>query len=140
MKKLFVSVPMNGRTDENIKKSIDKMHKIAEAVVGEELEVIPSYDENFNSVKEDVKNKQIVYLGKAIQLMALADYFIGTDMVYDFKGTEIEYDVARSYGIEMLPRVDCIYVAPDAIEVARELARQNYSPVYCDAVPANKQW
>lgn len=140
MKKLFVSVPMNGRTDENIKKSIDKMHKIAEAVVGEELEVIPSYDGNFNSVKEDVKNKQIVYLGKAIQLMALADYFIGTDMVYDFKGTEIEYDVARAYGIEMLPRIDCIYVAPDAIEVARELARQNYSPVYCDAVPANKQW
>lgn len=123
-----------------LRSPLNKMHKIAEAVVGEELEVIPSYDGNFNSVKEDVKNKQIVYLGKAIQLMALADYFIGTDMVYDFKGTEIEYDVARAYGIEMLPRIDCIYVAPDAIEVARELARQNYSPVYCDAVPANKQW
>lgn len=140
MKKLFVSVPMNGRTDENIKKSIDKMHKIAEAVVGEELELIPSYDEKFNSVKEDVKNKQIVYLGKAIQLMALADYFIGTDMVYDFKGTEIEYDVARSYGVQMLPSMDCIYVAPDAIEVAQELAKQYYNTPVCDAVPLNKQW
>lgn len=30
MKKLFISVPMKGRTEENIRKSIEKMHKIAE--------------------------------------------------------------------------------------------------------------
>lgn len=140
MKKLFVSVPMNGRTDENIQKSIDKMHKIAEAVVGEELELIDSFVAHDPIYEEDVKHKPLVYLGTSIELMSQADYFIGTDMVYDFKGTEIEYDVARIYGIEMLPRIECRYVAPDAIEVAQELAKQYYNTPVCDAVPLNKQW
>lgn len=30
MKKLFISCPMTGREEENIEKSIEKMHKIAE--------------------------------------------------------------------------------------------------------------
>lgn len=38
MKKLFVSCPMRDRTEENIRKSIEKMHRIAEAVFDEELE------------------------------------------------------------------------------------------------------
>ena len=45
MKKLFVSVPMKGRKEENIKRDIEKMHKIAEAVFGEELELLDSYIE-----------------------------------------------------------------------------------------------
>lgn len=32
MKKLFISCPMKGRTEENIRKTMDKMHKIAEAM------------------------------------------------------------------------------------------------------------
>ena len=40
MKKLFVSVPMEGRTEEEIKTSIQKMKKIAEAYEREELELI----------------------------------------------------------------------------------------------------
>ena len=43
MKKLFISCPMKGRTEEQIRDSRNKMHKIAEAVFGEELEVIDSY-------------------------------------------------------------------------------------------------
>lgn len=42
MKKLFVSVPMKGRTEEEIKASIQKMKKIAEIYEGEELELIDS--------------------------------------------------------------------------------------------------
>ena len=40
MKKLFISVPMRNRTEYDIKASMEQMHKIAEAVFGEELEVI----------------------------------------------------------------------------------------------------
>ena len=43
MKKLFVSVPMKGRTEKEIKESIQKMKKIAEIYEGEELELIDSY-------------------------------------------------------------------------------------------------
>lgn len=53
MKKLFVSVPMRDRTEENIRKSIEKMHKIAEATVGEELELIDSYVPENNSEAKD---------------------------------------------------------------------------------------
>ena len=45
MKKLFVSVPMKGRTETEIKASIQKMKKIAETYEGEELELIDSYVE-----------------------------------------------------------------------------------------------
>lgn len=43
MKKLFISCPMKGRTEENIKKSMDKMHKLAEIMFEQELEVIPQF-------------------------------------------------------------------------------------------------
>ncbi|MBQ8293409.1 MAG: hypothetical protein IJX78_06410 [Bacilli bacterium] len=43
MKKLFISCPMKGRSEENIKKSMQKMHKIMESILGEELEVIQTY-------------------------------------------------------------------------------------------------
>lgn len=43
MKKLFVSCPMKGRTDEAIKDSMERMRKIAELVFGEDLEAIDSF-------------------------------------------------------------------------------------------------
>lgn len=43
MKKLFISCPMKGRTEENISKSMDQMHKIAEIIFDQELEAIPTY-------------------------------------------------------------------------------------------------
>ena len=46
MKKLFISCPMKGRTEENIRKSMEKMHKIAEIIFDQELEVIPTYIED----------------------------------------------------------------------------------------------
>ena len=61
MKKLFVSVPMKGRTEEEIRKTIDKMKKIAEIFEGEELELIESYIED-NPPKDN--NQAIWFLGK----------------------------------------------------------------------------
>lgn len=98
MKKLFVSVPMRGRTKEAIKNSIECMHKIAEIAFGEELELIDSYIED--APPKDTK-ESIWYLGKSIELLADADYFIG---VNDFRypGCELEHAVARGYGIKNL--------------------------------------
>lgn len=93
MKKLFVSVPMRGRTRENIEKSIEKMHKIAEVCVGEKLELIPSYIKE----AEPQGNEKIWYLGESIKKMAGADYFAFIDYCYDFTGCSIERDVARYY-------------------------------------------
>ena len=37
MKKLFISCPMKGRTNENIEISIEKMHKMAEIIFDQPL-------------------------------------------------------------------------------------------------------
>ena len=102
MKKLFVSVPMKGRTDKEISESIMKMLRIAEAYEGEKLELINSW------VDEDPPadcNRSIWYLGKSIEKLAEADIFIGIRDTAGWAGCKIEADVAKAYKIKSY-RVD----------------------------------
>lgn len=97
MKKLFVSVPMKGRTEEEIKASIQKMKKIAEIYEGEELELIDSYIED-NPPKDN--NEDVWYLGESLKKLAQADVFVGIDDVWDWSGCYIENEVAARYEIK----------------------------------------
>ena len=97
MKKLFVSVPMKGRTEEEIRKSIDKMKKIAEIFEGEELELIDSYIEH--NPPQDCK-QAVWYLGESLKKLSEADVFIGIHDSWDWNGCEIENDVAIRYGVK----------------------------------------
>ena len=96
--KLFISCPMRGLTDEMIKANREKMHKIAEIVFDQELEVIPSY------ISQDPPEGAMApmwYLGRSIQLMSEADYYIGVNMPYGYSnGCVIENDVAVTYGLQ----------------------------------------
>ena len=96
MKKLFVSVAMKGRTEEEIKASIQKMKKIAEIYEGEELELIDSYIED-NPPKNS--KEAIWYLSESIKKLAQADVFIGICESYDWSGCQIERETAEKYGI-----------------------------------------
>jgi hypothetical protein len=120
MKKLFISCPMKGRTEENIRKSMEKMHKIAEVVFDEELEVIPSYIED-NPPKD--ATTAVWYLGKSIQLLSEADYFIGVDYSEFWNGCMVENEVARRYGIRSA-FVKVYELMPDAAEVEKEYRRK----------------
>ncbi len=102
MKKLFVSVPMKGRTEEEIKASIQKMKKIAEIYEGEELELIDSYIED-NPPKNS--KEAVWYLGESLKKLAQADVFIGICESYDWNGCSIERETAEKYGIKayMIP-------------------------------------
>ena len=118
MKKLFISCPMKGRTEENIRKSMEKMHKIAEAMFEQELEVIPSYIEH---KPPENSNQAVWYLGESIKKMAEADYFIGIKFTLVFKGCNVEESVACSYNIpHFLLNVED--VAPDVVELERDAA------------------
>lgn len=120
MKKLFISCPMKGRTEENIRKTMEKMHKIAEIVFEQELEVIPSYIED-NPPKDN--NEAIWYLGKSIGLMAQADYFIGVDLSYGYwTGCGIEAQVASDYGIPAYT-IDIKKLEPDCARILLEKAQ-----------------
>lgn len=102
MKKLFISVPMKGRTEEEIKASIQKMKKIAEIYEGEELELIDSYIED-NPPKDS--KEAVWYLGESLKKLAQADVFIGICESYDWDGCQIERATAEKYGIKayMIP-------------------------------------
>lgn len=115
MKKLFISVPMRGRTGENIRKSIEKMHKIAEIVFDEELKVIPSYVED-KPPKDSIE--AIWYLGKSIEKLAEADFFIGIKWQEFFKGCNIEREIAYNYGIKSF-EIDYTLFS-DAVEIERK--------------------
>lgn len=102
MKKLFVSVPMRGRTEDEIKASIQKMKKIAEIYDGEELELIDSY---IDEEPPENCNRGVWFLAKSIEMLAEADVFIGICESYDWNGCQIEKETAERYGIKayMIP-------------------------------------
>lgn len=132
MKKLFVSVPMKGRTEENIKNSIEKMHKMAELIFGEELEVIDSYVEG--RVPENV-NQSVWYLGESIKKLAEADYFIGIQYNDFWNGCRVEADAARSYGIRatFVEVRECSFLK-DAFEIENKRWEENRVPVCTPAI------
>lgn len=119
MKKLFISCPMKGRTEENIRASMDKMHKLAELIIGEELEVIPSYIEH--KPPENIQ-KSIWCLGESIKKLAEADVFIGISL-YDgcWHGCEVEATVAQRYGIRtiLIHEMMLIDLMPDVWDICR---------------------
>ena len=125
MKKLFVSVPMKGRTEEEIKASIQKMKKIAEIYEGEELELIDSYIED-NPPQNN--NEAVWYLGESLKKLAQADVFVGIDDVWDWSGCYIESEVAARYEIKKnsIP-------AEYAIENYNELVNK-LNQVSCDEI------
>ena len=115
MKKLFISVPMNGRTEEQIRESMRRMHKVAEAVWDEELEVIDSY---VAEAVPSVNSEAVWFLGESIKKMADADYFIGVDD-YDYRcrGCNVERTVALEY------HIPCFFINTD--HVAPDIAKED---------------
>ena len=114
-KKLFISCPMAGRSEAAIRHDMDRMHKMAEIVFDQELEVIPTIIED--DPPEGV-NWPIWYLGESIKRMAEADYFIGVEHCETARGCNVESPVARSYGIPS-PFVCVREFMPDVAEMER---------------------
>lgn len=71
MKKLFISQPMKGKTDEAIKEERQQAIREAEQAVGEPVEVIDSF---FEGAPADAK--PLWFLGKSLELLAQADIHI----------------------------------------------------------------
>ena len=126
MKKLFISCPMKGRTEAQIRATMEQLHKIAEGIYNEELEVVPTYIED---APPENANMALWYLGESIKKMANADYFIG---IYDeeraFRGCLIEAQAANAYNLPSYT-VNIGFIAPDIME-ARERANRKYNSYY----------
>ena len=100
MKKIFISQPMRGLTDEEILKAREEIRARAEQAIGEPLELIDSFIEDYPG--EINKSIPVWYLGKSIQFLSQADiaYFGGNWR--NARGCKIEHEVARTYGIKII--------------------------------------
>lgn len=110
MKKVFVSMPMRGRDTENIAKSMIKLYKIAEAIVGEELQLIHSY---IPDKAPTGSNESLWYLGESIKMMA--DYFACVRPNYEYNDCAVESVVAHRYDIPQII-IDRKWLCPDIEE------------------------
>lgn len=97
MKKLFISQPMKGITDEEILNEREKAIKKAEEKVGESVEVIDSF---FQSAPADAR--PLWFLGKSLELLSTADLAYFVDGWTDARGCRIEHLCALEYGIDII--------------------------------------
>ena len=97
MKKLFISQPMRGKTDEEIKAEREKAVEAASELVGEPVEVIDSFFE-----KAPADAKPLWFLGKSLELLADADVAYFAPGWSDARGCIIEHDCAIAYGIKSI--------------------------------------
>ena len=100
MKKLFISPPMKGLTDEEILKAREEIKTRAEQAIGEQVELIDSFVEDYPG--EINKSIPVWYLGKSILFLSQADIaYFGGDW-RNARGCKIEYEVANAYGIKTI--------------------------------------
>lgn len=97
MKKLFISQPMNGKTDTEILEAREKAIKSVESELGEKVEVIDSFFRN-----APVKAKPLWFLGKSLELLSEADVVYFAKGWEEARGCKIEHQCAVDYGIELI--------------------------------------
>lgn len=97
MKKLFISQPMKGKTDEEILEERKKAVRSAERQLGEPIEVIDSF---FQSAPADAK--PLWFLGKSLELLSGADIAYFAKGWQEARGCRIENTCAIKYGIPVI--------------------------------------
>lgn len=97
MRKLFISQPMNGKSDAEIIAVRKKAVESAERELGEKVEVIDSF---FKGAPADAK--PLWFLAKSIELLADADVAFFAKGWEDARGCKIEHECAVQYGIELV--------------------------------------
>lgn len=96
--KVMISQPMNGRSEEEIKKEREEIIKKFNKM---HIEVINTL---FTEEAPDNCNVAVYYLGKSISAMKDIDALYMCDNWSNARGCKIENQVAREYGIKILDK------------------------------------
>ena len=97
MRKLFISQPMRGKTDEEILTERKKAISIAKSILNDDIEVIDSFFQN-----APAEAKPLWFLGKSLELLSTADIVYFCDGWQDYRGCRIEHVCAEEYGIKII--------------------------------------
>jgi len=99
MKKVFISQPMNGLTDEQILNERENIKEYLKKKLGKDIEFIDSFIQDY---PENIYDNQAVwYLGKSIEFLSQADLVYFARGWRDARGCRIEYEIAKEYHIPM---------------------------------------
>lgn len=102
MKKIMISQPMRGKTDEEIKEVRNRFLKFAEKNNYEVVNTLFSKDWVKENLSKDVKNIPVFFLAKSIEKMSLCDTIYFAKGWENARGCLIEYMAARQYNIEII--------------------------------------
>ena len=94
MKKLFISQPMRGKTDEEILAVRAQAIQSAERVMGEKVEVIDSFIKGAPAAA-----RPLWFLGESMKLLSGADVAYFAEGWEEARGCRIENECAIEYGI-----------------------------------------
>ena len=97
MKKLFISQPMKGKTNVEIKKEREEAIRCAKEMMSDEVEVIDSFFEN-----APAEAKPLWYLGESLKLLSTADVAFFATGWKNARGCKIEHTCAQQYGINII--------------------------------------
>lgn len=97
MIKLFISQPMNGRTDDEILTKRYNAITIVKMLLGNEIEVLDTFFTDF-----DQNTKPLSYLARSIDILAKADIACFVRGWEYSRGCKIEYQCAINYGISVI--------------------------------------
>lgn len=95
MKKAIISQPMNGKTTEQIR---EERAAAVEFLTAQGFEVIDTVFE----LEESPKNAPLLYMAKSIEAMANCDIVYFLDGWQTARGCQVEYHIARQYGVETI--------------------------------------
>lgn len=92
MKKVFISQPMRGKTDEEILKEREKAIKMLKKIIKEEFEVLETVFDDF-----DENAQPLNYLARSIDFLAKADIAYFVKGWENARGCKIENECAKEY-------------------------------------------
>ena len=91
-KKLFISQPMNGLSNEDIEKERARILEVVKKKEGANIELIDSF---FKDAPHDAR--PLWFLGKSFELLSTADIvYFGGDWK-NKRGCKLEYEAAKQY-------------------------------------------
>lgn len=99
MKKLFISQPMRGKTDEQIIAKRENAIREAKEMLNEEIEPIETFYTDFTP-----DAKPLEYLGRSICDLAKADIAYFVEGWQDARGCRIEHECAKEYSLDRIEK------------------------------------
>ena len=97
MKRLFISQPMRGKSDDEILTERSDAIQAAKEALGEEVEVIESF---FQGAPADAR--PLWFLGKSLELLSTADIAYFAPGWNEARGCRMERACAEAYGIPFI--------------------------------------